>query len=48
MKAEKPRRGELRPGIVAEFEDQRDRYDPSHLIANLRARLLGNYEPVRE
>lgn len=38
-KAEKPRPGELRPGIVGEFADMRDRYDPSRELAELRARL---------
>ena len=31
--------GELRPGIVGEFADPRDRYDPSRELAELRARL---------
>lgn len=38
-KAEQPRPGELRPGVVAEFADPRDRYDPSRELAELRARL---------
>lgn len=31
--------GELRPGVVAEFADPRDRYDPTRELAALRARL---------
>lgn len=38
-KVEEPRPGELRPGVVAEFADIRDRYDPSRELAELRARL---------
>jgi hypothetical protein len=38
-KIEKPKPGELRPGIVAEFADPRDRYDPARELATLRARL---------
>lgn len=43
-RVDRSRPGELRPGIVAEFHDPRDRYDPSRLIASLRAHLLGTYE----
>lgn len=39
VKAEKPKLGELRPGIIAEFADPRDRYDPTRELAELRARL---------
>jgi hypothetical protein len=35
----KPKEGELRPGVVAEFADPRDRYDPAFVLAELRARL---------
>lgn len=38
-RSEKPRPGELRPGIIAEFSDPRDRYDPSRELAELRERL---------
>jgi hypothetical protein len=31
--------GELRPGIVAEFADPRDRYNPARELADARARL---------
>jgi len=34
-----PKAGELRPGVVAEFADPRDRYDPQRELAELRARL---------
>jgi len=35
----KPKPGELRPGIIAEFDDPRDRYDPRRELAAIRARL---------
>jgi len=35
----KAKPGELRPGIVAEFDDPRDRCDPARELAALRARL---------
>jgi hypothetical protein len=35
----RPRPGELRPGVVAEFADPRDKYDPARALAELRARL---------
>jgi hypothetical protein len=35
----KPKPGELRPGIIAEFADPRDRYDPARELAKLRAQL---------
>jgi hypothetical protein len=31
--------GVLRPGVVAEFADPRDRYDPKRELEELRARL---------
>lgn len=31
--------GQLRPGIIAEFSDPRDRYNPARELAELRARL---------
>lgn len=40
MKADpptRPRPFELRPGVIAEFADPRDRYDPSRELAELRA-----------
>jgi hypothetical protein len=36
--------GELRPGIVAEFADPRDRYDPTRVLTELRARLTRRNE----
>lgn len=44
FRSKKPRAGELRPGIVAEFADPRDDYDPTPVLAALRARLQ---EPTR-
>lgn len=38
-KPEKLKPGELRPGIIAEFDDPRDRYDPRGELAAMRARL---------
>jgi len=38
-RVERSRPGELRPGVVGEFADPRDRYDPSRELAELRARL---------
>jgi hypothetical protein len=38
-KVEKPKPGELRPGVIAEFDDPRDRYDATDTLADLRARL---------
>jgi hypothetical protein len=35
----KTKAGELRPGVVAEFADPRDRYDPTRELAALRTRL---------
>jgi hypothetical protein len=35
----RPRPFELRPGVIAEFADPRDRYDPTRELAALRARL---------
>jgi hypothetical protein len=31
--------GELRPGVIAEFDDPRDRYDASDVLARLRKDL---------
>jgi hypothetical protein len=39
----KPKPGELRPGIVEEFSDPRDRYDPARELADLRERLLHKF-----
>ena len=35
----KPKPGELRPGIIAQFDDPRDRYDPTRALAEMRTRL---------
>lgn len=32
-------RDELRPGVYAEFDDPRDRYDPRAVLATLREKL---------
>lgn len=34
-----PKPWELRPGVVAEFTDRRDAFDPARELAELRARL---------
>jgi hypothetical protein len=36
---ERPVPGELRPGVIAEFDDPRDRFDPTDTLAELRERL---------
>jgi hypothetical protein len=40
-KCDAPKPNELRPGVVAEFDDPRDRFDPSAVLARTRARLAG-------
>jgi hypothetical protein len=37
----KPRPGELRPGVVAEFNDPRDHDEAKRTLTELRARLAG-------
>lgn len=41
---DRPMAGELRPGVVAEFADVRDRYDPARELAELRARLTARIQ----
>lgn len=45
VQVEKPRAGELRPGVVAEFADPRDRYEPVRELAEMRARLMVSTRP---
>jgi hypothetical protein len=42
---DRPRAGELRPGVIAEFDDPRDRYDASGVLATLRKDLQTSVGP---